>query len=46
VHIAGLDKGFLVGLLYAMYDRGMAGVAWGAVIEVAAEIDDLHGKPF
>jgi len=29
-----------------MYDRGMAGVAWGAVIEVAAEIDDLHGKPF
>ena len=46
VHIAGLGKGFLVGLPDAMHDRRMAGIAWGAVIEVAAEIDDLHGKPF
>jgi hypothetical protein len=45
MYIAGLGKGFLVGLPDAVYDGRVAGVAWGAVIEFSAEIDDLHGRP-
>jgi hypothetical protein len=27
-------------------DRRMSGIAGGAVIELAAEVDDFHGKAF
>lgn len=44
VHIARLGEGFLVGLPDAMHDGRMARIAWRAVIELSAEVDDLHAE--
>src|SRR5262245_20838133 len=41
-HAAGVHEGFLVGLPDAMHDRRVAGIGGRAVIELAAEIDDLQ----
>lgn len=30
----------------AVHDRGMAGIARGAMVKFSAEIDNLHGMPF
>ncbi|ANW00514.1 hypothetical protein LMTR13_10420 [Bradyrhizobium icense] len=44
VHIARFGEGFFVGLPDAMHDGRVARIAWRAVIELSAEVDDLHVK--
>jgi hypothetical protein len=44
VHIAGLSKGFFVRLPDAVHDGRMARIARGAVIELPAQVDDLHAE--
>jgi hypothetical protein len=46
MHIAAIGEGFLVGLPDAVDDGGMARITRGAVIELTAEVDDLHEGSF
>jgi hypothetical protein len=45
MYIAGLDKGVFVGLPDAVHDGRVAGIARRAMIELSAEVDDLHARP-
>src|SRR6185437_5576612 len=46
VHIAAVRKRLFMRLPHAVNDRGMAGIIRRAVIELAAEVDNLHKQSF
>src|SRR5206468_3128345 len=42
VDVAAVGKGFLVALPDPVDDRRMAGIAWRAMVKLAAEVDDFQ----
>ena len=46
VHVAAVGKRLFVGLPDAVNDRGMPRIGRGAVVELTAEVDDLHERSF